>query len=193
MTEHSKYIQSVIDKALDFQNNYLNGLQAPDVWVPEEMIDKTKQSPYKGIVFWQPIPAHISEERLYEYEKKLGYPLPDTYKDFLSYKYFIELNFGHEADFFHHTPSFVEQYFENFSEVELEETLYRGLIPFANETDRGFFCFDTNNAAKGNEYNIVIYDPEWGEQEYGQYSFIDFIKELEIRLEQWKQRKVTSA
>jgi SMI1/KNR4 family protein SUKH-1 len=197
MTEHSIYIQSIIDKALDFQNKYLNGLQAPDVWVPEEMIDKTKQSPYKGIIFWKPIPAHISEERLHEYEKKIGFPLPDTYKDFLSYKYFIELSFKHEAEFFRHTYTFVEDYYEHFSNFQLDETLHKGLIPFARETDRGCFCFDVNNVAKGNEYKIVEIIWGYDAQEYpsltGQFTFIELMKKFDRRLEEWEQWKITSA
>src|SRR5687768_8040122 len=161
MTHHAKYIQSVIDKAFEFSNNYLRGLQGPDIWVPKEMIDPSKHSTHEGIVFWKPVPADISEESFNAYQNKIGFPLPETYKDFLSYKYFIELNFGHEVDFFHHTRSWMEDYYNEILDMGLEESLYVGLIPFARETDRGYFCFDTNETHQGNEYKIVDYSGEF--------------------------------
>jgi hypothetical protein len=198
MTERTLYIQSVVEKSIAFSNTFLDGLQAPDAWVPKEMIADTKNLSYdESYVFWKPIPANLSKERLQEYEAKVGFLLPDSYKDFLSYKYFIELNFGHEANFFRHTSTFIEDYYEHFSKFELDETLRKGLIPFAYDTDRGCFCFDTNNFGNEKEYKIVSVMWGYDAQEYpslqGQYTFVEFVKELDKRLTDWEQLKLTSA
>jgi hypothetical protein len=193
MTQDALYIQSVVEKSFAFVNTYLDGLQAPDVWVPKEMIDDTNRPSYgEDYVFWKPIPANLSAGRLEEYEAKVGFPLPNSYKDFLSYKYFIELNYGHECNFFRHTPSFVEDYHERFPEFELDETLRKGLIPFADDTDRGCFCFDSNSSNNPDEYKVVLI--MWGyDAEFYHNTFVDFMKELEKRLDEWQQRRATSA
>ena len=188
MTKHSSYIHSVIDKVLDF-NNSIAGLQEPIYIVPNEMI-REKHPKYDEIVFWKPTPANISQANFLAYENKIGFTLPDTYKDFLSYKYFISLNFGHEAIFFRHTSSWAEDYYEIIENYGFENILERGLIPFANDTDQGLFCFDTNNVLFDNEYRIVTYDKNFEEQCYGQFTFIELIEELEQRLDEWKQRRL---
>ncbi|MBS1755631.1 MAG: SMI1/KNR4 family protein [Bacteroidetes bacterium] len=197
MTPHANYIQTVIDKALNFSNSHLLGLQEPVYFVPQNMIDITKSSSEKDIVFWKPIKADIPEKRFKEYENKIGYSLPDTYKDFLSYKYFVSLNFGHEAIFFQHTESWVEDYYDNILKAGIEDTLGEGFIPFARDTDRGYFCFDTKVAETDNEYKIVIYSPEFGTTKYQsikrQFTFIDFVHDLETRLDKWAQVTKASA
>lgn len=196
-SDHALYIRSVIDKALLFSDENF-GLQYPFYSIPENMIDRSKDSPYPDIVFWKALPANISTERINEYERKIGFPLPNTYKDFLSHKYFIEINFGHEAEFFSHTTSWVENFYDEILRIGLEETLKMGLIPFARETDRGYFCFDTNEVHEGSEYKLVDYYREFGASPYpsirhGQFTFIDLVRELDERLEQWKLAKQTSA
>src|SRR5688500_17993108 len=126
MTKHATYINTIIDKALEFSDEYLCGLQAPDVWVPQEMVDKTRNSGYNGIVYWKPLPANISDNEFQAFSSKIGYRLPETYKSFLSYKYFIELNFGHEAEIFPHTPRFIEDYFTNLCDTDKKGTLQEG-------------------------------------------------------------------
>src|SRR4030095_6441262 len=100
------------------------------------MLEKTKKPNQDDIVFWKPILANISRQELEKFEERLGFSLPETYKDFLAYKFFIELNFGHEAEFFRHTPTFMDDYFGNLGARVIKETLNNGLIPFAKETDR---------------------------------------------------------
>lgn len=196
MDDHNTYIHSVIDKALHVSEHQLRGLQAPDFLVPEEMLDTSRKSPFDGIVFWKAIPADISEELFERYERLIGFKLPGVYKRFLSYKYFIDLNLGSEVEFFRHTPSFYNEYFENLSEGEVRETLYEGLIPFARNTDQGYFCFDTSNAHSDTEYKVVTFDSEYGKQEYGRvagvFTFLDFIKEVEVNFERWKHEKNSS-
>jgi hypothetical protein len=197
MTAYKQYIQSVIDKSINFSNEHLSGLQFPDYLVPADMIDSSKPRIDNEIIFWKAIPANISNEQFTAFENKIGHRLPETYKEFLSYKYFIELNFGHEAEFFSHTSSWIDDYFENISEADIDETLQNGLIPFARETDRGYFCFDTNSKSSDNEYKIVVYSDEYGPDEYpsikGQYTFIDLLKEMEERLDKWKQDKISNS
>lgn len=190
MTKHSIYIQSVIDKAIDF-NISIGSLQEPIDIVPDEMI-REKHPKYDEIVFWNPIQANISQADFLEYENKIGFPLPDTYKDFLSYKYFISLNFGHEAGFFRHTSTWASDYYKIIERYGNEKLLEKGLIPFADYTDQGLFCFDTNNVAFDNEYIIVTYDREFEKQDHEHSSFIEFIAELEQRLDEWKQRRLAN-
>ena len=192
MTVYSDYIRRVIDKSVDFSNEYLRGLQLPGELVPENMIDYNKKSPFEDIVFWEPVPANITKERFAEFENKIGFPLPETYKDFLSYKYFIELNFGHAAEFFRHTNTWIEDYYNIISDFG-KDCLDKGFIPFARDTDQGYFCFDTKNIEFDNEYRIVTYEKYSEEQVYpsikGQFTFIDLVRELEQSLDDWKRRK----
>jgi hypothetical protein len=192
MTEYDDYIKRIIDKSIDFSNQYLRGLQLPDDLVPEYMIDYNKKSPYEGIVFWKSVPANITKEQFAEFENKIGFPLPETYKNFLSYKYYIELNFGHAAEFFPHTNTWKEDYNNVISDFG-QDCLDRGLIPFARDTDQGYFCFDTKNVEFGNEYRILTCDRYFEEQVYpsikGQFTFIGLIRELEQSLDDWKRRK----
>jgi hypothetical protein len=197
MPSHQQYIQSVIDKSLNFRSEFPMAFQFPIYLIPEEMIDHSKPPVNDEIVFWKAIPAKISNEEFIEFENIIGYRLPETYKAFLSYKYLIEISFGdHEAIFFRHTSSWAEDYFKNISGIIKEETYDVGFFPFASKADTGYFCFDTKNAAHDNEYRIVIYDHEWGTEEYpstvGQYTFIDFVKELEASLDERKQRGMNS-
>ncbi|WP_152269801.1 SMI1/KNR4 family protein [Agriterribacter humi] len=197
MTQHASYIHLVVDKAINFSNEYLRGLQEPIYRAPDNMIDYSKVSPGHEIVFWKAIYANISELAFKVYEEKIGYQLPPTYKDFPSYKYFISLNFGHEVEFFRHTQSWAHDYYGNILKTGVEATLGNGLIPFAQTNDRVILCFDTNDSNKENEYGIVSYVPEFGEKEYpsrqGQYTFIDLIFDCERNLDRWREMKQTSA
>ncbi|THU38205.1 SMI1/KNR4 family protein [Niastella caeni] len=196
MTPHQQYIQSVIDKSLTSHSEFSAAFQFPIYLIPKEMIDLSKPPVNDEIVYWKAIPANISDEEFVAFESTIGYPLPETYKAFLSYKYFIELNFGHEACFFRHTASWSQDYYENISGIIKEETFDVGYFPFATNTDIGYFCFDTKNAAPDNEYRVVTYDREYGIEAYpstvGQFTFIDFINELEATLYEWEQRKNNS-
>lgn len=193
MTPHARYIHHVIDKCIGFSNHYLHGLQEPATLVPHYMIDNDRSSGHDDIVFWKPVPADISTAHFAEYENRIGVELPGTYKEFLAYKYFIDLNFGHNASFFRHTASWIEDFNNLFIEKGLQELLERGFIPFALNTDQGYFCFDTNKVDADKEYKIITCDKSFDEQEYPsineQFAFIDLIKELEQSLDDWKQSK----
>jgi len=196
MHPYIEYIKSVIDKALQFSEIHLMGLQQPIYFVPNEMIDKSKTSQYPEIVFWKPILANIEIEQFDEYERRIGFTLPEAYKIFLSYKYFVDLNFGHSLRFFRHTYEWQNDYYQNILWLDVNETLKKGLIPFAFNNDRGCFCFDTNAPNDNFDYKIVDYNPEFNESEcpsiVNQYTFIDLVAELENSLEKWKKRKLNN-
>ena len=192
MATSSQYIKEVIDKSLRFSGEILLGLQEPKYFVPDYMIDHSKTSPYDEIVYWKPVAVGSNDKQIQDYEKNIGFQLPVTYKSFLSYKYFISLNFGHNAQFFRHTSTWVDDY-TNIIYPAWVDILHEGLIPFAKDMDSGFFCFDTTKIFEGKEYYIVTYDREYGKQEYpskvNQFTFIDLVHELEKKLDDWKAEK----
>lgn len=186
MTQHASYIKSVVDKVLTPSQSEF-AFQAPDVLVPEYMLDQTRSSPFEGIVYWKPVPTDITEATFQAFETSLGYELPETYKQFLSYRYFIELNFKHDAIFFRHTASWTKDYFDTLSQTEFSETVGSGYIPFANINDQGYFCFDASWQVPDNEYPIVQYDQAFGISEYisgccKNVTFLEFMKELDASL-----------
>jgi hypothetical protein len=188
MTSEIKYIESVIDKAIDFSAKRFR-LQAPEIWVPDYMVDKTRNSSSEGIVFWKPCSAKNVELDFPVFEQSIGYQLPGTYKAFLSYLYFIELNFAHDVDFFRHTTSWMNDYFEQHTEGIIEDTIECGYIPFARENDQGYFCFDTTRLQANCDYPIVKYDSSFGIMEYpsigAKITFLELMRELDKSLEQW--------
>ena len=85
--------------------------------------------------------------------------------------------------------TWVEDYYNTISDFG-KDCLDKGFIPFARDTDQGYFCFDTSNIEFGNEYRIVTYDRYSDDPSIkGGFTFIDLVRELEQSLDDWKQRK----
>ena len=155
MKQDFTVITSAVDNSLDFVGNHLRGLVHGVYTVPDYMVDDTKQTETSDWCYWKPLMAEVSEADFTGYEKLTGINLPASYKAFLGCKYFIELNFGHEVNFFRHTKSWVSNNLENINQWGTEVTTEKGLLPFADYSDWGLICFDVNRAYEDNEYDIV--------------------------------------
>jgi len=194
MNEDLTVITSAIDNSLDFVGNHLNGLIHTVYTVPDYMVDHTKHTNTSDWCHWKPLKAEISEADFENYEKQTGIKLPASYKTFLGYKFFIDLNFGHEVIFFKHTKNWINENLESINQWGTEFTTDKGLLPFADYSDWGLICFDANIPYEENEYNICYIDHEDmdtpKEYVHGRFAFIDLIKEMNRSLEEWKQGKL---
>jgi hypothetical protein len=122
MSPEIKYIETFVNKAIDFSAKRFR-LQAPEIWVPDYMVDKTRNSSNEGIVFWKPYSAKNAKLDFPVFEQSIRYQPLETYKTFLSHLYFIELNFEHDVDFFRHTSSWMKDYFEQLTKGVIEHTI----------------------------------------------------------------------
>lgn len=194
MNEDLSLITSTIDDSLNYVGNNLNGLISTIYNVPDYMVDPTKQTNTNDWCHWKPLKADVSNSDIESYEKNTGIKLPASYRTFLGYKFFIDLNFGHEVTFFKHTKSWISDNLELINQWGIEFTTERGLLPFADYSDWGLVCFDANGSFDDNEYNIVYLDHEDldtpKEYVHGRFAFIDLIKEMNQRLKEWKQEKL---
>src|SRR5687767_10951841 len=80
-------IQQIIDKHLNLE------LESKIGWhgeVEPEMTSERK-SQYKDFSFWNPIQSTVTDNEIVEYEKRIGFKLPESYKKFLQYKHFYAL------------------------------------------------------------------------------------------------------
>ena len=135
--------------------------------IPEEveslMIDPN-QDPNEEWQKWLPIESRVNDDDVDEFEGRLGHKLPPDYILFLKHKHFYELNIS-EASFCPHPVNtwrkdLSEMIFHGYPKEYLIES---GLIPFANWSDWGLLCFDTNENDTENNYPIVIWDHEMAE------------------------------
>ena len=156
---NGKEIFEYIDKSL--QNLKVADLMfLPHSNMPKEMVDLNVNQKEDWIP-WKPILSKVSEKDILEIESKIGIKYPKIYKDFLKYKHFYDLENVAEITFFKHCVrdwknDLLEQYFESW---EPDELIKKGFIPFADYSDWGIVCFDTNRM-KNNDCPIVMFDHE---------------------------------
>jgi hypothetical protein len=191
MKQDFTVIPSAVENCLYFVGNHLRGLIHTVYTVPDYMIDYTRRTQTNDWCHWKPLDADISEVDFKSYEKQTGIRLPASYKAFLSYKHFIELNFGHEICFFKHTKNWIGDNLESIDQWGTAFTTEKGLLTFAFYSDWGLVCFDGNGIYEDNEYNIVYLDHEDihtpKEYAHARFTFIDLITEMNQRLNEWKQ------
>jgi hypothetical protein len=138
---------------------------------------------------WYPISSTVKDSELAEFEKEIGYKLPDSYKQFLKTKHFYELYLS-ECSFCSHPiniwrSKLMKMIFEGYPSEDLIET---GRIPFASWSDWGLLCFDTTTECQNNNYPIVLWDHEIFDQFELKHS--DFDRMLtELALEHEKQKQ----
>ena len=151
-------MEKLIDKYLD--ELVAIGLnQLPGEIVPE-MADPNQDEKEEWRV-WLPIQSRVTDDEIKEFELRLGHALPETYKRFLKYKHFYELEIG-ECSFCEHPSgnwraSLSEMIFDGYPR---EFLIDKGRIPFANWSDWGLLCFDSTVEHPKNDYPIVLWDHE---------------------------------
>jgi hypothetical protein len=131
---------------------------------------------------WFPIDSKVTDYEIEEIEVQIGYKLPDDYKTFLKHKYFYELHIS-EVSFCRHPVNtwrakLIEVIFDGYPTEYLIE---KGYIPFADWSDWGLLCFDTNRSKEDNNYPIVLWDHETANEVRDEYkNFYDLITNLDL-------------
>jgi len=169
-----KLIDKYLNKQIAIQLNKL-----PIEIVPE-MADPNQDQNEEWKI-WNPIPSQVTNEEIKDFELRLGYQLPESYKTFLKYKHFYELQIG-ECSFCEHPAgiwmaSLSKMIFDGYPRAFLIDT---GRIPFAAWSDWGVLCFDTTTKHHQNDYPIVLWDHEVFDQfEPKHLNFATMIIELD--------------
>lgn len=114
---------------------------------------------------WLPVESRVTDKEIAELEAAIGHKLPADYISFLKYKHFHELYIG-EARMCRHPintwqTSLQKMIFNNYPRQFLID---KGFVPFADMSDWGLLCFDTNRGYLTASYPIVLWDhesPDW--------------------------------
>jgi hypothetical protein len=157
-----EWLEKIIDDSLAKMAKEEILMKRPDPNMPNEMFDPSIEivEDWKG---WKPIPSVLDDADLNKLEQIIGTELPHSYRHFLKYKHFYELEIpDFTVCFPAHLPNknlsgFKEWFFE-FHEPEL--LIEKGLIHFADFEDYGLLCFDSNIKSENNEYPVVFIDHE---------------------------------
>lgn len=165
-----KYLQELIDIEL----NRLPGQ------IVVEMADPNQDTSEEWRI-WNPIQSRVTDDEIEEFESRLGYILPDSYKRFLRHKHFYELQIN-ECSFCAHPAGIWRAALSEmiFNGYPREFLIDKGRIPFANWSDWGLLCFDITAEHTNNDYPIVL----WGHDEFDEFepkyaNFETMIRELD--------------
>lgn len=130
---------------------------------------------------WFPVNSKVTDEEINDIENRIGYEFPEDYKTFLKHKHFYELQIS-EVSFCEHPiniwrASLTEMIFDGYPK---EFLIDKGYIPFANWSDWGMLCFDTNKNQNDKNYPIVLWDHELADEVQYQYEdFYDMIEKID--------------
>ena len=169
-------IKNIIDQYLKkWVDNELNSLP---INIEPEMADpnQDKNEEWKT---WFPIDSKVTNTEIEEIENRIGHKFPKDYKTFLKHKHFYELQIS-EASFCENPintwrASLSEMIFNGFSSGFLIEKRF---IPFANWSDWGVLCFDTNRNKDDGNYPVVLWDHKAANQFQDKYN--DFYELITI-------------
>lgn len=179
-------MKEIINKYLtEIVSNEINSLPSE---IEPEMAEKNanKNEEWKK---WFPIPSTVKDFELTEFEKDIGYKLPESYKQFLKTTHFYEL-YINECSFCSHPiniwrSKLMEMIFNGYPSKYLIET---GRIPFANWSDWGLLCFDTTIKCENNNYPVVLWDHEMLDRfEYKYSDFNCMLSQLALEHEKEKE------
>lgn len=171
-------IKNIIDQYLKkWVDNELNSLP---INIEPEMADpnQDKNEEWKT---WFPIDSKVTNTEIEEIENRIGHKFPKDYKTFLKHKHFYELQIS-EASFCENPvntwrASLSEIIFNGFSSGFLIE---KGFIPFANWSDWGVLCFDTNRNKDDENYPVVLWDHDAADKFQDKYKdFYELITKLD--------------
>lgn len=179
MTTKEKKIKEIIDTHLkrwvDIGLNQLPGK------VEDEMAEPSQDKGEEWRI-WYPIDSRVTKQEVEEFENQIGHELPEDYKVFLTYKHFYELQIF-EASFCSHPVKIwrEKQMKKIFDYFPTEFLIDKGYLPFADWSDWGLLCFDTNRNKLDNNYPIVLWDHDIALEIEDRYT--DFY-ELLVKLDQ---------
>jgi hypothetical protein len=167
-------IDTYLKKWVDQELNTLPTDVEPEMADPNQDKNATQH-------IWFPIDSTVTDAEMEEIEDRIGHTFPNDYKTFLKHRHFYELQIS-EVSFCAHPvntwgESLTEMIFDGYPTEFLIE---KGYIPFANWSDWGLLCFDTNRNKDDKNYPIVLWDHEIAEEFQDQYTdFYDLITKLD--------------
>lgn len=153
-------IYDFVDKALQILQE-LDMMKLPHHNMPEEMIDKTQKRSNDWIP-WKAVASRVTDEDITELENSIGLKYPDLYVELLKYKHYYELDNPKQITFYRHCvrdwkQELLDIYFHSWKP---DRIIREGYIPFANYSDWGIICFDTNITTDSNRYPVIMIDHE---------------------------------
>ena len=174
-------IDKYLDKSLSKGSNQLPGK------IEKEMTD-INQDLSKEWKIWLPINSTVSDEDIREIEGKIKHKLPKDYKIFLKHKHFYNLQISEVSFCSHPINIWKNKLLENiFNGYPNEYLIDKGYIPFADWSDWGLLCFNTNLNKNDNNYPIVLWDHEIPDEAWKHYNdFFDLIIKIDIEEESKK-------
>jgi len=177
MTDTS--ISRTIDKHLQIWIN--KGLNALPREIEPEMANPNEPMDNEGWQKWYPIDSTVADSEIEGIEIQLNYKLPKSYKVFLKHKHFYELYIS-DARFSGQEIRNWRQHLTHmaFNGYPRELLIDKGYIPFADWSDWGLLCFDTNSQGTDYDYPIVLWDHDrWNEYETFSANFHNLLIELD--------------
>ncbi|SHL72101.1 SMI1 / KNR4 family (SUKH-1) [Chitinophaga jiangningensis] len=152
----NKKLQEIID--IHLQACIDNGLNIAYGEIESEMASPVQDST-KEYRKWLPIKSEITEDELQKFEEELGHKLPTDYKAFLQHKHFYELYIS-EASFCKHPVNKWNNYLKKMilDGWPHKYLIDKGYVHFADWSDWGALCFDTNRKTEDNNYPVVLWD-----------------------------------
>ena len=154
-------IDTYLKELLDAELNTLPIQIVPEMSDPNQ----DKNSEWQ---IWHPVASTVTDADIEVFERRIGHQFPTSYKRFLQYKHFYELQIGscsfceHPFGIWH--ASLATMIFDGDPR---EFLIDKGRIPFANWSDWGLLCFDTTAQCEANDYPIVL----WDHEDAGQFEF----------------------
>lgn len=162
------------------------GLNKLPIKIEEEMSDPNQDKREEWRV-WLPIDSKVTNNEIKEIEDRIEHKFPDDYKTFLKYKHFYRLYIS-EVEFSPHPVNIWRKELTEliFDGYPTEYLIEKGYVPFANWSDWGLLCFDTNRNQGNNNYPIVLWDHEIANEVQDEYK--DFYN-LIIQLDEDERKK----
>ncbi|MCE3230010.1 MAG: hypothetical protein K0S32_4561 [Bacteroidetes bacterium] len=144
--------------------------------IESEMADPN-QNEDKEWKTWFPINSKVTDLEIEEFENQIAHKLPHDYKIFLKYKHFYDLNISEVSFFRFPVNTWNLKFIDRIFNGEPREYLIdKGYLPFADWSDWGLLCFDTNRNNGDNNYPIVLWDHEIADEVSDEY--LDFYNML---------------
>jgi hypothetical protein len=174
------FIASMVDKYLQKAAN--SGLHQLPRKIPAEMCDPA-QDQAEEWKRWFAIPGTTKEAELLELENELGYRLPESFKFFIRYKHFCELQIAEVSFFANEIHTWRSNWKDMIFNGYPRELIFdKGYIPFANYSDWGLLCFDTTKPANNNDLSITLWDHErLNEHKFMYPDFEQLMLELDLQ------------
>ena len=127
--------------------------------VPIEMQNGNEDE--EGWIKWQPVTSTITDFEIENLEDKLHIKLPRSFIDYLTYKHFLDLDFGWIILFGIPSDQGISAIHNWIFNMSMSKScLENGYIIFGSDgNSSGYFCLDTNNNISINnsiEYPIVF-------------------------------------